>query len=391
MRKIFNVNGDCQPELHYMVDISERLKKINIMVDAGQYFTINRARQYGKTTILQALSEQLKENYTVVSLDFQLISQSDFETEQKFAAAFSRELLDNVESVPDSVKEELSAFSFACTENITLSVLFKTLMEWCRHSEKKIVLIIDEVDSASNNQVFLDFLSQLRGYYLKRRKTKTFWSVILAGVYDLKHIRKKVRPEDEHKTNSPWNIAADFLVKMSFSAEEIAQMLYDYECDMQTGMNIKEMADLLFTYTSGYPFLVSRLCKLIDERIAGNQDFPSQSSAWTKSGFLAAVRMMLSEPNTLFDSLIHKLEDYPELDHMLRDLLFKGKEIPYVIGIRSIELALIFGFVKASDNQIHIANRIFETLLYNLFLSEPQMQQEEIYTAALKDKEQFSG
>ena len=45
--RIFNVNADCQPSLHYMVDISDRLKKIKEMVDAGQYFTINRARQYG--------------------------------------------------------------------------------------------------------------------------------------------------------------------------------------------------------------------------------------------------------------------------------------------------------------------------------------------------------
>ena len=53
--KMFNVNANCQPDLHYMVDITERLQKIKEMVDAGQYFTINRARQYGKTTTLQAL------------------------------------------------------------------------------------------------------------------------------------------------------------------------------------------------------------------------------------------------------------------------------------------------------------------------------------------------
>lgn len=41
--KMFNVNADCQPDLHYMVDITERLQKIKEMVDAGQYFTINRA------------------------------------------------------------------------------------------------------------------------------------------------------------------------------------------------------------------------------------------------------------------------------------------------------------------------------------------------------------
>ena len=53
MAKVFNINADCKPGLHYMVDVSGRLKQIKSMVDAGDYFTINRARQYGKTTVPQ--------------------------------------------------------------------------------------------------------------------------------------------------------------------------------------------------------------------------------------------------------------------------------------------------------------------------------------------------
>ena len=45
MSRIFNVNADCRPELHYMADLSDKINKIKAMVDAGQYFTINRARQ----------------------------------------------------------------------------------------------------------------------------------------------------------------------------------------------------------------------------------------------------------------------------------------------------------------------------------------------------------
>ena len=36
-------------------------------------------------------------------------------------------------------------------------------------ADKGIVLIIDEVDSATNNQVFLDFLAQLRDGYISTR------------------------------------------------------------------------------------------------------------------------------------------------------------------------------------------------------------------------------
>lgn len=68
----------------------------------------------------------------------------------------------------------------------------------CKKSEKSIVIIIDEVDSAANNQVFLDFLAQFRYYYLKRTRIPTFQSVILAGVYDIRSMRSKIRPDQEH-------------------------------------------------------------------------------------------------------------------------------------------------------------------------------------------------
>ena len=68
-------------------------------------------------------------------------------------------------------------------------MLFRTLLQWCRISEKPLVLIIDEVDTATNNQVFVDFLAQLRAYYLRRMQMPTFRSVILAGVYDVRNVK----------------------------------------------------------------------------------------------------------------------------------------------------------------------------------------------------------
>ena len=40
--KEFNTTAVCIPEKHYMVDLTERVKEIRKMVDAGKYFTINR-------------------------------------------------------------------------------------------------------------------------------------------------------------------------------------------------------------------------------------------------------------------------------------------------------------------------------------------------------------
>lgn len=66
MGKVFNAAADCKPQLHYMVDISGRIEEIKRLVDRGEYFTINRARQYGKTTTLRALKRILDKEYLVV-------------------------------------------------------------------------------------------------------------------------------------------------------------------------------------------------------------------------------------------------------------------------------------------------------------------------------------
>src|SRR5699024_1585024 len=214
---------------------------------------------------LRALAHFLQGEYEVVSLDFQRMSSLSFKDEQMFVASFSEELLYAIKNIPEEIESRLYAFADGTARLNSLQSLFRVLSMWCASTEKPIILIIDEVDTATNNQVFVDFLAQLRAYYLSRDQLPTFQSVILAGVYDVRNMKRKLRDDEEHKQNSPWNIAADFDVKMSFSVEDIAGMLREYEADYHTGMKVSEQAGLLYDYTSGYPFLVSRLCKLMDE------------------------------------------------------------------------------------------------------------------------------
>ncbi|MBQ7432016.1 MAG: AAA-like domain-containing protein [Lachnospiraceae bacterium] len=389
MAKVFNVNGACKPDRHYMVDLETRLKEIKAMVDAGEYFTIHRARQYGKTTTLCALTEYLKHEYEVVNIDFQVMSALSFQDEQTFVAAFSEELLDVVEHFPDGIEKRLIAFVEGMARINSLQSLFKVLKSWCSKADKKIVLIIDEVDTATNNQVFLDFLAQLRAYYLKRPDTITFQSVILAGVYDVRNIKRKIRADEEEKENSPWNIAADFLVNMSFSVDDIAGMLKEYEADYHTGMHIAQISNLMYDYTSGYPYLVSRLCKFMDERIAGKEGFPDKSSVWTRNGFLVAVKLLIEDNNPLFDSLTNKLKDFPELNVVISRLLFQGQSIAYNADDVAVRNARMFGFVKIEHSMVQIANRIFETRLYNKFLLDYKEQNSEIYGEGSRQKNQF--
>ncbi|MDE7310231.1 MAG: ATP-binding protein [Eubacterium sp.] len=379
-----------------MVNIEKRLEQIKKLVDEGKYFSVNKARQYGKTTTLMALGKYLQKEYYVVSMDFQTFGNAEFQTENRFslsfAGSFLRLFLKNRPAMSDTLQKAVDALARSVRQMpvyFALKMLFEQLSEICEASDKPLVLIIDEVDSAANNQVFVDFLAQLRAQYLNRFCQAAFWSVILAGVYDIRHLKQKLRQDEEHRMNSPWNIAAEFKVDFSFSKDEIAAMLREYGKEQPVQMDIGAMAGLLWDYTEGYPFLVSRLCQLLDEEVSAKTEYASKEAAWTKKGFHEAVRLILWDTNTLFASLTGKLHDYPKLGVMLRTLLFTGRTFSFRADGNIIDIASMFGFIKNQNGTVAIANRIFETYLYNYFLSEDEMRETELYKASLQDKSQF--
>lgn len=375
--KEFNTTAVCIPSKHYMVDLSERINEIKKLVDEGKYFTINRARQYGKTTTLTALKKVLVNEYIVLSLDFQGIDKDVFENGSSFSQALARLIIDLHEfedvPIPTPTLEALEKLNESDTTRVKMDDLFRILKRWIKVSESEIVLIIDEVDSATNNQVFLDFLALLRDGYIGRDAdgTPAFKSVILAGVTDVKHLKSKIREEADSKENSPWNIAADFTIDMSLSEKGIDGMLKEYEADHLTGMDTGYIAGLIRDYTNGYPFLVSRICELLDKTVSKTM---SISETWTRTGIDEAVKLLLSENNTLFQSLTKKLNNYPELKASVRSILMEGIKLTYNAQQEAIVRMQMYGLIRNDHNTVRIANRIFETMLYNLFLSEEELK-----------------
>lgn len=391
--RYFNTEGWCRPDRHYMVQLDERLDKIKRMyIDREKYFVINRGRQYGKTTTLKALADYLKDDYVVIAMDFQLMSTSNFADEETFVAKFAA-YLEDLLSGQNIVGKDVDAEAFGRLVSLkrekqpSMDILFRGLSEICRTSKKPVVLMIDEVDSASNHQVFLDFLAMLRGYYLGREEKATFHSVILAGVYDIKNLKLKIRPDSEHQYNSPWNIAAKFKLNMLFDAGQIAAMLEEYEADNRTGMDVEAVAEEIYQYTSGYPYLVSAICKELDEEVPDRQGF-EHASAWTKNGITEAVKILLNERSPLFDSMIRQLDTYKELRGLIEEILYQGKKIPFNPYVKAVNLGLMFGYLKDDNGRIIVANRIFEMSLMNMFITEESLKSD-AFRYGERDKSQF--
>ena len=360
MRKRFNVTGSCNPDRHYMVTTEKRFKAVEDLIDFGEYFTINRARQYGKTTTLDAIWRRLSDRYLVVPLSFEGIDSTAYASHEAFTAMFARQMKENLLSLDrnDTAVEIWQDCTAKSIEELSL-----VISAYCKEAQRPVVLTIDEVDKSLDNQLFLDFLGMLRNKYLERNRKgmqSTFFSVVLAGVYDVKNLKLKLRPESEKKYNSPWNIAADFNVDMTFHPEEIAQMLGDYENDVHTGMDIEAVSEEIYKYTTGYPFLVSYICKIIDERLEAD---------WKLENVQQAVKIIAKGENvTLIDDLSKNLENNTELRDFLYSIVVNGQEYSYTMIDPMVKLANMFSYIRENQRgKTMIHNLVFEEALFMYF------------------------
>lgn len=131
---------------------------------------------------------------------------------------------------------------------------------------------------------------------------------------------------------------------MSFSKEEIKTMLDDYVKDKGVELDKEYFSDRLRFYTSGYPFLVSKLCKIIDEKI-----MPEGKLKWEKEYMNMAVKRLLNDDNTNFQSLIKNIENNNELYDFVRKIVLDGEDITYVKSDEIVNLGTLYGILKEED------------------------------------------
>lgn len=382
MAKEFNTSVTCNPKRHYMVDVTAKMKVFEGLIDDGKYFTITRARQFGKSTSLNWIYNNLSDRYLVIPASFEKYSEDSWNDDDSFCKYFCTKIIDAC--VRENDKSVISFWQDAKnTQKFDFDQLSQKITDFCQKCGRKVVLTIDEVDKASNNEVFVRFLGMLRNLYLDREKfsdeTLTFWSVILAGVYDVKNLKLKIRPEEEHQFNSPWNVAADYKLDMTFNPQEISTMLADYENDYHFGFNIKEISEEIYKYTSGYPVLVSAVCKAIDEQL---------DKDWTLDGVLKGVKTVLRDENfTLLKYIKRNMEQYPELKTFLRAVTLDRIYINYYALNTPVDLARMFAYIRPDKNsraQIH--NLIFQQVLYEYFIAENTLSQLNSNTGVFIDK-----
>jgi hypothetical protein len=370
MAKKFNITGRCISRQHYIADMSKKIKATTDMVEEGLYFIINRPRQYGKTTTLFAIDQalQIRGGYLVLNISFEGTGDEMFKNEKKFVQGFlyilSQYARFGAKELKDYLDKKVSKVN-------TLAELSNVITDLVLETDKKIVVLIDEVDQSSNFDIFIKFLAMLRNKYLIRDKVPTFHAVILAGVHDVKSLKLKMRPNEEQKYNSPWNIASPYEVDMNLYPNEIKPMLEEYAHDNGVKMDTQLMADRLFYYTSGYPFLVSRLCKIIVDHVLPHKS----EKEWTEEDVTTAVKFLLNEINTNLESLVKNIENNKDLYDLVYKVAIDNEQLTFNYLNPIINFGLLYGVFTNKGGKVAIHNRIYQEVLLNYMASRVEIAQ----------------
>lgn len=126
---------------------SQSIIKLQKMVSRGDYFCMNRARQYGKTTTLSLLKESLEDEYTIFSISFEGIETAAYESDEALAYAFLCLLNDcltynEVKHVSEPLKELISDTAAHTAESFSLIRLSRLISQLCNVSAKQILILI---------------------------------------------------------------------------------------------------------------------------------------------------------------------------------------------------------------------------------------------------------
>ena len=318
----FNTFGPVNPRDHYHVNRVAVKAALRAKIAKGRYFTLNAARQTGKTTLFREVVAELEAEETHFGL---LVS---FETlrgynRSEFYHWLRQKLLDALRRHVGPQAQILDWLAgVELTEHNGFGLALRGL---CRKMGRRGVLIIDEFDAISA-EFAEPMLAMFREMYLSRGEPgyDALASIILVGVRNI--------PALLSGTQSPFNIADQFTVPY-FTPAEVANLLDQHTAETGQPFTPQVIAGII-RETEGQPFLVNRLGQLLTQDIVPDRERPI-----TAADLDYALALLVSEDNTHFSSIrskaaLHRAEVITALfnparyydfqDEVARDLLMYG-------------------------------------------------------------------
>lgn len=355
--RFFNTAGPVNSAIHYCLPPLERfdLQDVLLLIAQQKYFVLHAPRQTGKTSCLLALRDYLNTagQYHCVYINVE-IAQAARENVAVAMAAILGELGSRAELLlRDGVVEGLARE--IRKQGSPHDALNRVLTLWAEHSDRPLVLLIDEIDALVGDTL-IAVLRQLRAGYDKRPRAFP-QSVILCGVRDVRDYRIHSSRENAIITGgSAFNIKAESLRLGDFSRTE-TNTVYRQHTDETGQVFTPEALDRLWELTQGQPWLVNALGYETCFKMKAGRD---RQQPITVERVDEAKENLILRRETHLDQLADKLKE-ERVRRVIEPLLASAEE-PRNVSMDDIDYVRDLGLI-AANKPARIANPIYREVI----------------------------
>lgn len=356
--RFFNTEGPVNCDAHYCLPPLERidLSEILSLVEKNKYFVLHAPRQTGKTSCLLALMEYInqKGNGTCLYMNAEK-GQSARENVARGMRAVVGDLASRARDFlhDDFPVNHMNSILEAWGED---SVFGELLSQWCRRLDKRLVLLIDEVDTLIGDTL-ISLLRQIRSGYDKR-PSHFPQSIVLCGVRDVRDYRINSAKEKAVITGgSAFNIKAKSLRLGDFQREEMESLYRQHTKETAQAFEPDALA-LSWELTQGQPWLVNALAYEACFEMEAGKD---RQLPITVKMIEQARETLIRKRVTHLDQLADKLQE--ERVRNVVSKILSGMESPKTIPEDDVQYVTDLGLIKVSSGQMEIANPIYREII----------------------------
>jgi hypothetical protein len=357
IEKFFNTAGPGIAEDHYMLDPLQRInyEEIRVLIEQKRYFILHAPRQTGKTTTLLAMVKRINEegkyNCIYVNVETAQTARNDVDAGMKallsaFASSTEEFLgIDKPRELILPIIEETSGHG----------ALKRMLELFCNDLNKRLVLLIDEIDSLVGDTL-VSALRQLRDCYTKRPQYAPI-SVILCGVRDIRDYRIHRSDGEIITGGSCFNVQVESLRLGDFSQDEIRK-LYLQHTEVTGQIFEESIYTKVWELTHGQPWLVNALARQVTFKAPHGRD---RKNPITLDMIEEAANQLIVSRTTHLDQLTDKLNE-PRVQRVL-EAVIAGENWTDKPMSDDIQYVIDLGLLREEGGNFVISNGIYREVI----------------------------
>ncbi|ANB02738.1 AAA family ATPase [Ectothiorhodospira sp. BSL-9] len=356
MPRFFNNAGPVKPELHHHIDPLTRVdwEDVQALIAQQRYFVLHAPRQTGKTSTLLAMMKALN-------------------AEGRYACAYA-----NIEGAQAARGDATQGIPAACdalvsaielhlghdwlsqwyagrrTATSPQTLLTQVLQYWAQHSDRPVVLFLDEVDALVGDTL-ISLLRQIRAGYAQRPEAFP-QSIVLCGVRDVRDYRLHQEGAQVITGGSAFNIKAKSLRMGNFTQDECNALWQQHTDD--TGQPFDPaLFPELWEDTRGQPWLVNALAYELTWEFKPARE---RSRPLSLEDYRAAREALIQSRATHLDQLADKLRE-PRVCNVIK-LLLAGAESAQRLPMDDLQYVEDLGLIERRP-MLRISNRIYREVI----------------------------